>query len=106
MRISYGDGSTREGLVLALDGPELRVAIQGADDPAQFSLVGDSWLAEDGRKVTFVFPLGIAGSREFLTAIHEVNAEGLSAPRTCASGGECLLKLMSADSGDLTPLPS
>ncbi|MGO9230251.1 MAG: hypothetical protein ACLQKA_13735 [Bryobacteraceae bacterium] len=106
MRISYGDGSTREGLVLALDGPELRVAIQGADDPAQFSLVGNSWLAEDGQKVNFTFPLGVIGSREILKAIQEVNAEGLSAPRTCASGGECLLKLMSADSGDLSSLPS
>ena len=106
MRISYGDGSSREGMILALAGRELRVAIRGTDDPAQFSLVGDAWIAEDGRKVTFAFPLGVAGSQQFLTAIQEVALEGLSAPRACVSGGECLLKLMSADTRDLTALPS
>jgi len=106
MHISYGDGLTQEGLVLAITGPELRVAIQGADDPAHFRLVGDSWLAEDGRKVTFGFPLGIARSLEFLAAIQEVTVEGLSIPRACATGGECLLKMMAADTGDTATQPS
>jgi hypothetical protein len=106
MRISYGDGSSSEGMVLALSGVELRVAIRGADDPAEFRLVGGTWVAEDGRKVAFAFPLGVEGSREFLAAMQEVIVEGLSAPRACVSGGECLLKLMSADTRDLTALPS
>jgi hypothetical protein len=93
-------------MVLALAGGELRVAIRGADDPAQFSLVGGAWVAEDGRRVTFAFSLGMAGSQELLAAMEEVTVEGLSAPRTCVSGGECLLKLMSADPGDLTSRPS
>ncbi|HEY1219367.1 MAG: hypothetical protein ABSE42_05210 [Bryobacteraceae bacterium] len=97
MNISYADGTIQEGLVLALAGPELRAAIRGADDPAEFRLVGDTWVAEDGRKVTFVFPLGLTKSQEFLTAIQEVTVEGLSAPRVCESGGECLLKRMAAD---------
>ena len=101
MRISYEDGSSQEGLMLALAGLEARVAIRGADDPAQFSLVGESWFAEDGRKVTFEFPLGVLGSQEFLTAIQEVTVEGLSMPRACMSGGECLLKRMSRDPGTL-----
>ncbi|MGB7760609.1 MAG: hypothetical protein WBL61_12320 [Bryobacteraceae bacterium] len=101
MHISYSDGFSQEGLVLVLDGPELRVAIRGADDPAEFKLVGDSWLAEDGRKVTFAFPLGLIKSQEFLTAIQEVTVEGLSAPRVCESGGECLLKRMAADPAGL-----
>lgn len=101
VRISYADGLSQDGLILTLAGPELRVAIQGADDPAQFNLVGNSWRSEDGRKVTFEFPLGMVRSQEFLTAIQEVTVEGLSAPRTCESGGECLLKRMAADSGGL-----
>ena len=101
MRISYEGGSSQEGLMLALAGLEASVAIRGADDPAQFSLVGGSWFAEDGRKVTFEFPLGVLGSQEFLTAIQEVTVEGLSMPRACMSGGECLLKRMSRDPGTL-----
>jgi len=101
MRISFADGSSQEGLILTLDGSELRVAIQGADDPAQFNLAGNSWLAEDGRRVTFEFPLGMVRSQEFLTAIQEVAVEGLSAPRACESGGECLLKRMSANPSGL-----
>ena len=97
MHISYSDGSSQQGLILALAGVELRVAIQGADDPARFSMVGDSWVAEDGRKVAFEFPLGIPRSQEILAAIKEVTVEGLSMPRACASGGECLLKRISAD---------
>jgi len=101
MHIFYGDGFSQEGLILTLAGAELRVAIRGADDPAQFTLVGGSWFAEDGRKVTFEFPLGVLGSQEFLTAIQEVTVEGLSMPRACMSGGECLLKRMSRDPGTL-----
>ena len=101
MHISYEDGLRQEGLILALAGPELRVAIRGADDPAQFNLVGHSWLAEDGRKVTFEFPLGMVRSQEFLTAIQEVTVEGLSVPRACESGGECLLKRMAANPAGL-----
>ena len=101
MHISYANGPGQEGLILALTGSELRVAIQGADDPMVFNLVGDSWFAEDGRKATFEFPLGMARSQEFLTAIQEVSVEGLSVPRVCESGGECLLKRMAADPGGL-----
>lgn len=101
MHISYADGLIQEGLILALAGPELRVAVQGAEDPVLFSLADGSWVAEDGRKVTFEFPLGLAASQEFLTAIQEVTVEGLSIPRACATGGECLLKQMSAELGDL-----
>ena len=97
MRISYEDGSNQEGLMLALAGLELRVAIRGADDPAHFSLVGDSWFAEDGRKVIFEFPLGVLRSQEVLVAIQEVAVEGLSMPRACTSGGECLLKRMATN---------
>ncbi len=101
MHISYADGLSQEGLILALAGPELRVAIKDADDPVLFNLVGDSWFAENGRKVTFEFPLGMVASQEFLTAIQEVTVEGLSAPRICESGGECLLKRLAADPSGL-----
>ena len=101
MRISYDDGSSQDGLMLALSGPDLRVAIRGEEDPAQFCLVGDSWRAEDGRKVSFAFPLGILDSQEILEAIQEVTVEGLSKPRACAAGGGCLLKQMSSAPGDV-----
>ena len=99
--MSYEDGFSQDGLILSLADPELRVAMRGADDPAQFRLVGDSWLAEDGRKVTFGFPLGILQSQEILVAIQEVTVEGLSMPTACASGGGCVLKTMSADPSGL-----
>ncbi len=101
MNISYADGSSKVGLILGLAGPDLRVAIQGADDPALFTLVRESWFAEDGRKVTFDFPLGLAGSMVLLTAIQDVTVDGLNIPRACESGGECLLKRMSNDPGGL-----
>jgi hypothetical protein len=97
MHISYDDGLSKEGLILTLAGAELRAAIRGAEDPAQFTLVGGSWFAEDGRKATFEFPLGVLGSQEFLVAIQEVTVEGLNMPRACSSGGECMLKRMSSD---------
>jgi hypothetical protein len=95
MNICYSDGLRQQGLILALERTELRVAVRGADDSLQFNLVSDDWVAEDGRRVTFEFPLGLAESQAFLTAIQEVSVEGLSAPRACVSGGECLLKRMS-----------
>jgi hypothetical protein len=98
MHVSYADGSSYEGLVLAIAGPELRVAVRGAEEPALFRLVGDSWFAEDGRKVAFEFPLGVLQSQEILLAIQEVTVEGLNMPTACASGG-CLLKRMSAEPG-------
>jgi hypothetical protein len=97
MHISYDNGLRQEGLILSLAGDELRAAIRGAEDPAQFTLVGGSWFAEDGRKVTFEFPLGVLGSQEFLVAIQEVTVEGLNMPRACTSAGECMLKRMSSD---------
>lgn len=98
MRISYDDGSTHEGLILALTGPEARVAVRGVEEPVQFNLVGESWYSEDGRRATFAFPLGVLESQEFLVAMEEVSVEGLTKPRACTSGGECLLKRMSTDS--------
>jgi len=100
MNICYSDGLRQQGLILALDRTALRIAVPGADDPVQFNLVSDAWVAEDGRRATFEFPLGMADSQLFLTAIQEVSDEGLSAPRACVSGGECLLKRMSAGVDD------
>ena len=96
MNICYSDGLRQQGLILALDRTEVRIAVSGADDPVQFNLVSDVWVAEDGRRVTFEFPLGMPESQLLLTSIQEVSVEGLSAPRACASGGECLLKRMAA----------
>ena len=94
MYIHYSDRSTKEGLILSLAGPELRVAIRDENDPIVFRLVADSWTSEDGQIITLQFPLGIPQAREVLTAMHEVVVEGLPKPRACLSGGECFLKTL------------
>ena len=92
MLITFADSSSTQGLILSIFGRRMRVALKDQEDPIEFSLCGDFWLAEDGRPVTFEFPLGILESQEILTAIQEVTAEHLDAPRSCSAGGECLLR--------------
>ncbi len=92
MLITFADNSCMQGLILSVSGKRMRVALKGQEDPIEFTLSDDSWLAEDGRPVRFDFPLGILESQEILTAIQEVTVENLDAPRSCAAGGECLLR--------------
>ena len=92
MLITFADSSCMQGLILSVSGKRMRVAVKDHDDPIEFTQCDDSWLAEDGRPVTFVFPLGILESQEIMTAIEEVTVEHLAAPRSCSAGGECLLR--------------
>jgi len=55
MLVSYCDGSIREGLVLALEGGVLRVAIKDGEDAYAFRLVNDTWMSEDNKPARFEF---------------------------------------------------
>ena len=55
MLVSYCDGSIREGLVLALEGGVLRVAIKDGEDAFAFRLVNDTWMSEDNKPARFEF---------------------------------------------------
>ena len=79
MLITFADSSCMQGLILSVSGKRMRVALKDHEDPSEFTLSDDSWLAEDGRPVTFVFPLGILESQEILTAIEEVTVENARA---------------------------
>jgi hypothetical protein len=57
MWIRYTDGRTLTGILLALNGGTIRVAIQDGDDVAEYRLIGDRWVSEDCEPVTFEFPL-------------------------------------------------
>jgi hypothetical protein len=55
MLVRYWDGSIREGLVLALEGGVLRVAIKDGKDAYAFRLVNDTWMSEDNKPARFEF---------------------------------------------------
>ena len=55
MLVSYCDGSIREGLVLALEGGVLRVAIKDGEDACAFRLLNDTWMSEDNKPARFEF---------------------------------------------------
>jgi len=55
MLVRYRDGSIREGLVLALEGGVLRVAIKDGEDAFAFRLVNDTWMSEDNKPARFEF---------------------------------------------------
>ena len=82
MLITYADRSRMQGLILSVCRKEDASALKGHDDPIEFTLSDDSWVAEDGQTVTFEFPMGILESQEILTAIQEVTVENLDAPRS------------------------
>jgi hypothetical protein len=55
MLVSYCDGSIREGLVLALEGGVLRVAIKDGEDAYSFRLVNDTWMSNITCSSSFLF---------------------------------------------------
>jgi len=57
MLIHYTDGRILTGILLALSGAIMRVAIKDADDVAEYQLISGQWVSEDCEPVTFEFPL-------------------------------------------------
>jgi len=56
--IKYKNGTTLQGILLALGDQLLRVAVKGKDDAVQFRLVNGLWVSEDCEVVTFEFAEG------------------------------------------------
>ncbi|SPE35494.1 hypothetical protein SBA6_470010 [Candidatus Sulfopaludibacter sp. SbA6] len=57
MLIRYSDGRIRVGILMALTGSSLRVALKDEDDVAEYRLLSGQWISEDCEPVTFEFPL-------------------------------------------------
>ena len=68
MLVRYWDGSIREGLVLALEGGVLRVAIKDGEDAYAFRLVNDTWMSEDNEPARFEF---LIPARQKLKAVDD-----------------------------------
>ena len=57
MLIRYSDGRILAGILLALAGSSMRVALKDEDDVAEYRLLSGRWISEDCEPVTFEFPL-------------------------------------------------
>lgn len=57
MLIRYTDGRLLIGILMALAGTTMRVALKDHDDVAEFRLLSGRWVSEDCEPVTFEFPL-------------------------------------------------
>ena len=57
MLIRYSDGRILVGIILALAGSYMRVAVKDEDDVAEYRLLSGRWVSEDCEPVTFEFPL-------------------------------------------------
>lgn len=57
MWIRYNDGRVLAGIIMALNGSIVRVAIPNEDDIVEYRLVNDRWISEDCEPVRFEFPL-------------------------------------------------
>jgi hypothetical protein len=55
--IQYRNGLIQEGILLAIHGNELRIAVKGSDDVMVFRLLPEGWTSERREIVTFDFPL-------------------------------------------------
>lgn len=56
MTITYFSGKKAEGVLLAARGLEMRVAVKGHRDAAEFRFRGGLWFAEEGDPVEVDFP--------------------------------------------------
>src|SRR5690242_11675304 len=57
MWIRYTDGRILAGIILALHGDVMRVAIPNRDDVIEYRLLSGRWISEDCEPVMFEFPL-------------------------------------------------
>jgi hypothetical protein len=95
MVIRYEDGSRAHAVIYRLIGANLRAAVEGVEDPADFKLIRGRWISDRGAAVTFEFPIEIG--KEFLQTLTDL---ALSEEQDrCALGGECVIRRM-ADSSN------
>jgi hypothetical protein len=57
MLIRRSDGRILAGIILALAGSYMRVAVKDEDDVVEYRLLSGRWVSEDCEPVTFEFPL-------------------------------------------------
>jgi hypothetical protein len=53
--VKYQNGKKRRGVLLALGGQHIRVAMQDSADAAEYRLISGHWVSEDCELVTFEF---------------------------------------------------
>jgi len=59
MLVRNGNGSKQPGVILALTGSRMRVALKDGDDVEEYRLVNETWVSTQCEPVTFEFPLGV-----------------------------------------------
>lgn len=52
-------GGRQQGVILALTGSMMRVALKDSDDVEEYRLVNQTWVSTQCEPVTFEFPLGV-----------------------------------------------
>jgi hypothetical protein len=88
MIIRYEDGSMAHAVIYRLIGGNLRAAVEGIDNPADFKLIRGKWISDSGARVTFEFPIEIG--MEFLQTLTDL-AFGEEHGH-CAMGGDCVIR--------------
>jgi len=59
MLVKNANGATQPGIILALTGTIMRVALKNSDDVEEYRLVNHTWVSSHCEPVTFEFPLGV-----------------------------------------------
>ena len=59
MLVRDSSGAKQSAVILALNGPVMRVALKDTDDVEEYRLINDTWVSAHCEPVTFEFPLGI-----------------------------------------------
>jgi len=72
MLIKYASGIVQEGMLISLQGAQLRVAAKDSDDVLEFNLIEGIWLSEHCEPVTFDLTPGLLESIGFMRGAHEV----------------------------------
>jgi len=73
--IQYQTGVIREGVLLSLQGHELRIAVKGGDDVMVFRLLREGWTSESQEIVTFDFPLASFEAIGMVPTAHNILEE-------------------------------
>jgi len=59
MLVRNASGKKHPGVILALTGNVMRVALRDSDDVEEYRLVNQTWVSTQCEPVTFEFPLGV-----------------------------------------------
>ena len=59
MLVRSASGKKQPGVILALTGGSMRVALKDSDDVEEYRLLNETWVSTQCEPVTFEFPLGV-----------------------------------------------